>query len=460
MFKGQDRLLRLLVVVVAIEVLIAFIVRGPSIERVVQGRAHPVDYLAVAGLLWLPLLLAVIWRVSSRTAALRRDLEDREEHLTSLAVTSHDWIWQADAELVIMACSPASAQLLGYSAPELIGRGLFDFVHEDDQALARAVHANAVIERCGWTDVDLRWRHRSGQVVTLQGSATPVVNTFGLVIGFRGSRRTAPEGTSVERALEQVALRTREVIDTRSLQIALQPIIDLSTGRWSGAEALSRFADGKRPDLWFADAHRAGVGIALELHALACAVDSLADLPDDGYLSINASPAVILDPGLYRLLERPDLPIHRVVLEITEHTAVSRYADISSALRKLRERGLRLAVDDTGAGYASFAHVLELRPDIIKLDRSLVTGIDVDAARRAFVTAIVVLALELHATVTAEGVETTGELNLLRQLGVHTAQGYLLARPTLNPSVVKTWPSTEWFAPPVALNGRSNPTSA
>ena len=124
------------------------------------------------------------------------------------------------------------------------------------------------------------------------------------------------------------------------------------------------------------------------------------------------------------------------------------------------QTGLRLAVDDTGAGYASFNHVFELRPDSIKLDRSLVTGIDHDAARRGFVTAIVVLALELHATVTAEGVETPGELDVLRLLGVDTVQGYLLARPMRSTSLAHTWPGTDWLALAGALNGQSTPTSA
>jgi EAL domain-containing protein (putative c-di-GMP-specific phosphodiesterase class I) len=111
-----------------------------------------------------------------------------------------------------------------------------------------------------------------------------------------------------------------------------------------------------------------------------------------------------------------------------------------------RERGLRLALDDAGAGYASFSHVLKLRPDIIKLDRSLVTGIDDDGARRAFVTAIAVLALEMQAQVTAEGVETTSQLDVLRCLGVDTVQGYLLARPTLDRTRLRAWGDRDWLA--------------
>ena len=115
-------------------------------------------------------------------------------------------------------------------------------------------------------------------------------------------------------------------------------------------------------------------------------------------LSVNASPAMVLDRGLVELMD--GVRWQRATgwsSEITEHAAVSGYEDIRAALLPHRERGLKLAVDDTGAGYASFAHVLRLRPDIIKLDRSLLADIDHDAARRAFVTAIVLMALELDA---------------------------------------------------------------
>jgi EAL domain-containing protein (putative c-di-GMP-specific phosphodiesterase class I) len=193
------------------------------------------------------------------------------------------------------------------------------------------------------------------------------------------------------------------------------------------------------------DAHEAGVGVTLELHVLAAALDVLPDLPPEVYLSLNVSPAVILDAGFQNLMRRPNLPLRRIVVEITEHTAVSHYDDIRDVLRPHREHGLRLAVDDAGAGYASFSHVLKLRPDIIKLDRSLVTGIDLDGARRAFVTAIVVLAMELQADVTAEGVETTSELDVLRCLGVDTVQGYLLARPTPDRARLDGWGTRDWL---------------
>ena len=155
---------------------------------------------------------------------------------------------------------------------------------------------------------------------------------------------------------------------------------------------------------------------------------------------------MVLDHGLVELLDASGVARDRLVAEVTEHAAVSGYEDIRAALLPHRELGLKLAVDDTGAGYSSFAHVLRLRPDIIKLDRSLLADIDHDAARRAFVTAIVLMALELDATVTAEGVETAAELDTLRSLGVDTVQGYLLARPSSDPRVWTRWAERDWLA--------------
>ena len=98
--------------------------------------------------------------------------------------------------------------------------------------------------------------------------------------------------------------------------------------------------------------------------------------------------------------------------------------------------------------------MLRLRPDIVKLDRSLLADIDHDAARRAFVTAIVLMALELDATVTAEGVETAAELDTLRSLGVDTVQGYLLARPSSDPRVWASWAKRDWLAH-MGVSGRA-----
>jgi len=96
----------------------------------------------------------------------------------------------------------------------------------------------------------------------------------------------------------------------------------------------------------------------------------------------------------------------------------------------LRERGLRLAVDDAGAGYASFRHILQLKPDIIKLDRSLISGLNANRDQLALAAALVSFAEKTGIKVVAEGVETPEELKALQTLNVNKAQGYLLGRPT------------------------------
>jgi len=249
------------------------------------------------------------------------------------------------------------------------------------------------------------------------------------------------------RRLASIVHRTEGVLaGPDELHIALQPIVDLESGRWVGVEALARFPDNDPPERWFAEAHEAGLGVRLERRVLEDALVTLPQLPPDVRLSVNASPALILDPAFTEIVEGVGADRDRITIEITEHAAVARYEDIRAALLPHRAQGLRLAVDDTGAGYASFAHVLLLRPDVIKLDRSLLADIGQDAARRAFVTAIVLLALELDAVVTAEGVETSAELEVLRSLGVDTVQGYLLARPSTEPGDWAAWAVRNWPA--------------
>jgi EAL domain-containing protein (putative c-di-GMP-specific phosphodiesterase class I) len=169
---------------------------------------------------------------------------------------------------------------------------------------------------------------------------------------------------------------------------------------------------------------------------------ALAHLPEAGRelrLGVNLTPAIAMqlagDPAL------DDVPMDRLVLEITEHEAVESYADLRERLKPLRERGLQLAIDDAGAGYASLHHIVELRPDIIKIDRSLIDGLASDTARRSVVTSLVLLGLDLGALVVAEGIETREDLAAAADLGVDAAQGYLIARPSTDPLDHAYWAS-------------------
>jgi EAL domain-containing protein (putative c-di-GMP-specific phosphodiesterase class I) len=129
------------------------------------------------------------------------------------------------------------------------------------------------------------------------------------------------------------------------------------------------------------------------------------------------------------------------VIEITEHAAVDDYEALTGALRRPRAAGLRLAVDDAGAGYASLRHILKLSPDFIKVDLSLVRDIHLDQVRQALVTLLVHFARKVDAVLVAEGVEQQAELDTLVGLGVRHMQGYLLCPPCADP------PSTG-FRPP------------
>ena len=125
----------------------------------------------------------------------------------------------------------------------------------------------------------------------------------------------------------------------------------------------------------------------------------------------------------------------RVVVELTEQVKVDDYSRLSYTLRQLRLMGVRLAIDDTGAGFASLAHILKLTPDIIKLDRELTSGIDHDPVRSALAAALVTFASRTGAEIVAEGIETGTELEVLRGLGIRYGQGFLLCRPTSANSV-------------------------
>lgn len=218
-----------------------------------------------------------------------------------------------------------------------------------------------------------------------------------------------------------------------AIDMVLQPVGDLRTGRVAGAEALARFrlVPSRTPDLWFAEAWESGFGVELECAAIRTALRHLATMPPSTYLALNVSPTTLIDPLLEEVLA--DAPAERIVLELTEHARVDDYEPLGQAVKKARARGARLAVDDAGAGFASFQHILQLRPDFIKLDRMLTRGIDSDPAKHALASALVAFASKLGAQICAEGIETPSELATLQELGVPFGQGYLLGRPGPGP---------------------------
>ena len=204
--------------------------------------------------------------------------------------------------------------------------------------------------------------------------------------------------------------------------IVFQPVVSLLDGRLVGSEALARFAGDPRPvDEWFRDAELAGLTCELELVTARAALVGGRDLP--GFLAVNLSATTLCSPGFLGLLTHVDPA--RLVIEISEHEQIADYANVLAVLAPLRARGLRLAVDDAGAGFASLRHVVLLAPDIIKLDISLVRGIDTDPTRQALASALTTFARQTGAQVVAEGVETEQQRAVLAEAGVGLMQGWL-----------------------------------
>ncbi|CAN5791172.1 hypothetical protein BH24ACT3_BH24ACT3_01290 [soil metagenome] len=208
-----------------------------------------------------------------------------------------------------------------------------------------------------------------------------------------------------------------------------QPIVDLHRGTIVGYEALARFGapPTASPDLWFREAGRRGLGPALEARALGVALDDRDRLPVNCFLSVNVSPLLLDSEPIRLVLGGRDLS--GVVLELTEHDPIEDYDAIAVALEPLRAAGAKVAVDDAGAGYAGLNHILILRPDIMKLDRSLIEGLHLDEAKRALVEMVGTFADRIDSWLLAEGIERFEELDALVRLEVPLAQGFLLSRP-------------------------------
>ncbi|MGY1716451.1 EAL domain-containing protein [Geodermatophilus sp. SYSU D01106] len=209
--------------------------------------------------------------------------------------------------------------------------------------------------------------------------------------------------------------------------VVLQPIVDLATGVRVGAEALSRFPRewGKGPDVVFEEAHSVGRGHEVELLALRGAAAHLDRV--GGYVAMNVSPQTLLTPGFAALLA--GLPLDRVLLELSEHDPVEDYDALTTALVPFRAAGMRLAIDDVGAGFSSLRHIVVTNPDVIKMDRSIVSGLHTDPVLSKLVESLVSFGHGCGVKVVAEGIETAEEAARLRDLGVDLGQGWYFGRP-------------------------------
>jgi EAL domain-containing protein (putative c-di-GMP-specific phosphodiesterase class I) len=197
----------------------------------------------------------------------------------------------------------------------------------------------------------------------------------------------------------------------------------------AGYEALARFADGPpvSPDVWFAEAARQGRVCQLEAAMLSAALAERSSLPANTFLTINVEPESLLDDAVMGLL-RSHSPLDGLVVEVTEHRELGDDPRVMASLEQLRALGALIAVDDAGAGYSGLQQILTMRPQILKLDRALITNIDTDETKAALVEMLGVFANRIDAWVLAEGIETESEARRCASLGVPLAQGWFFAR--------------------------------
>jgi diguanylate cyclase (GGDEF)-like protein/PAS domain S-box-containing protein len=271
-----------------------------------------------------------------------------------------------------------------------------------------------------------------GMVCAVSPQAKPYLADIDLRVVRQVAELIGTLIASPEKSLDTTAAQRaeiRKVVSQRDFEVVFQPVHDVTSGKVMGVEALARFPRAPfRPDAFLAQAALLGLGIQLETAILRRVISMVPRLPENIFIAVNLSPGAALVAPWAQLLADVEDP-SRIVLELTEHDAVLDYGALEEALEPCRSRGVRIAVDDVGAGFSSFSHVLELSPEFVKIDQSITRHIDVDDARRRLAHAIAELAGQMGATVIAEGIENQGELDAVGAVGITAAQGFYLSRP-------------------------------
>jgi EAL domain-containing protein (putative c-di-GMP-specific phosphodiesterase class I) len=254
---------------------------------------------------------------------------------------------------------------------------------------------------------------------------------------YAGARDVTAQVLAEEEELEAMRKRLERIkgaLEGRDFSMMFQPIVDFRNREVVGLEALARFKarPHRPPDVWFEEADSVGLLSELELFAVTHAARYAHRVPAGTFMSVNVSPQTLVAPGFPLAIEGVDG--EQLVVEVTEHAMVEDYNQLSRAIAELRGKGVRLAIDDAGAGFASLRHIVHLVPEFIKLDLSLTRHIDADPVKRALAAAMVTFANEIGSRLIAEGVETAGELKALENLGFAEAQGFYLSKPRRYPT--------------------------
>jgi PAS domain S-box-containing protein len=347
----------------------------------------------------------------------------------AFAATSDEVAWELNRDGVITYVSPAVEQHLGYQPVELIGQRWQAVMPSSEHARAAVLIAETIAARGRWDNEEYVVTARSGQLCPMLSSGLAQTDPHGTVIGVAGTVRPLPLGPVIAGPSAQQLID--EIIGWRLIKPVFQPIVELGDGRPIAVEVLSRFPfhTPRTAAQIFGHAAALNVGVELELAAIETALAEAEPVPQQLAISLNTSPDTLRTGRLQPVIDASGIDPRRLIIEITEQSPVTEYAPLRIALERLRAKGCRLAVDDAGAGYASFKHIITLAPDWIKLDRFLVKDLTKDPARRALIRAVVGFASEVGVTIVAEGIESAGQATALQALGVQCGQGYYIAPP-------------------------------
>ncbi len=404
------------------------------IELLFDGHS---EWAAVArflnlGMFLFPVMSLLAYLLWTTQDQLRAELRRADEGIAAMLGTVQDWTWGIDRDGRFVSSNDRIRDLLGYQAVEIIGQDSVDFlVGADTSDAVRQALVEYRETKQGWNGWELELRHKDGGLRFVEGYGVPILDSEGELIGWHGSVRDRTAFVTDTRELSQRTDEIRSVVEGGLLQMVFQPIVELGTGLVVGAEALTRIdTDPYRPpNVWFAAAREVGFGDEFELLAISLALAHLDELPPDVYLAINVSPSLLVHASLEGHLITHDLT--RVVLELTEHASIDpdRYPQLLTAIRMFQAHGARIAIDDAGAGFSSLRHVLELEPNIIKLDISMTQSIDIDPSRKAMASCLAQFAAETRATVIAEGIETQAQMEAVVTGGIRHGQGFGLGKP-------------------------------
>jgi len=341
---------------------------------------------------------------------------------------SADMLCLAGLDGYFKILNQAWSETLGYQDEELLRVPYLEFVHPDDRA-ATLIEAAKLGKGFKTVNFRNRYRCKDGQYKWLAWTATPVLDNSTIYAAARDITDEVAAEEGGRQVVHDQRARVMAAMGGDGVVPVFQPILSIPSLQVIGFEALSRFhiPPMRPPDQWFDDASAAGLRTRLEIHAIRRAMEQVCNLPADTFLSINASPATLLSEDFADAVT--GLEGERLVVEVTEHATVEVYEPLQKAIDSLRRRGVRLAIDDAGAGFSSLKHIVRLVPEFIKLDLFLIRDINVDPVKRAVVAGMLGVATQIGGRVIGEGVETEEELRVLVDLGVHCAQGFYLALP-------------------------------